>query len=39
MIEFLKVQFKLNRINEEYLNKLIAKGKIKEEDKAYIMEE
>lgn len=38
MVEFLKIQFRLKRINEEYLDKLIVKGKIKEEDKIYIMD-
>ena len=37
MVEFLKVQYRLNRITETQLDKLIVSGKITEEDKIYIM--
>ncbi len=37
MVEFLRVQYRLGRVTEEQLDKLIAEGKIKEEDKVYIM--
>lgn len=38
MAEFLRIQFKLKRINEEFLDILVIKGKITEEEKAYIMD-
>ena len=37
MIEFLRIQYKLGRITEEDLNKLVRKGIITEEDKEYIL--
>ena len=37
MVEFLKVQYRLNRITETQLNNLIIAEKITEEDKIYIM--
>ena len=37
MVEFLKVQYRLKRVTEEQLDRLVSEGKIKEEDKAYIM--
>lgn len=37
MVEFLRVQYRLGRINEEDLENLITDGKITEEDKVYIM--
>lgn len=37
MIEFLRIQYKLGRITEEDLNKLVGKGIITEEDKEYIL--
>jgi hypothetical protein len=37
MIEFLKIQYRLGRVTETQLDKLIVDGKITEEDKVYIM--
>lgn len=37
MVEFLKIQYKLKRINETYLNRMVEKGRITEEEKATIM--
>ena len=37
MIEFLKIQYRLGRINEGHLDKLIADEKITEEEKVYIV--
>lgn len=37
MIEFLRIQFRLNRITGSDLDKLVTEGKITEENKTYIM--
>ena len=37
MVEFLKIQFRLGRITEVQLDKLVVDGKIEVEDKQYIM--
>lgn len=37
MVEFLKIQYRLGRINETHLDQLIADGKTTEENKIYIM--
>ena len=37
MIEFLKIQYRLGRIKEEDLNKLVDEGSIVESEKKYIM--
>ena len=37
MVEFLRVQYRLGRVEEVQLDKLIAQGKITVEDKIYIM--
>jgi len=37
MVEFLKVQYRLNRVAEKQLDSLILSGKITTEDKIYIM--
>ncbi len=37
MVEFLKIQYRLGRINENHLDKLISDGKITSEDKEYII--
>ena len=37
MVEFLKIQFRLGRVTETQLDKLVAGGKIEVEDKQYIM--
>ena len=37
MIEFLRVQYRLDRITEEQLDLLVEKNKITEENKMYIM--
>jgi len=39
MFEFLKIQHKLNPsiVNEEYLTKMVAKGRITEEEKQLIL--
>lgn len=37
MVEFLKIQYRLGRINENHLDKLIIEDKITEDDKVYIM--
>lgn len=37
MIEFLRVQYRLKRVTETQLDKLVLDGKISEEDKVYIM--
>ena len=36
-IEFLKLQYKLGRVSEEDLNKLLEKEQITQRDKDYIM--
>lgn len=33
MFEFLRIQYKLGNINEAYLDKMITKGRITEEEK------
>ncbi len=38
MIAFLKIQWKLGKINEAYLNTLISKNRITSEQKTEIME-
>lgn len=37
MIKFLKIQYRLKKIDEEYLDKLIRLGRITENDKMEIM--
>ena len=37
MVEFLRIQYRLGRVTEGQLDKLVTDGKIKEEDKVYIM--
>lgn len=37
MIEFLRIQYRLKRVTETQLDKLVLDGKISEEDKVYIM--
>lgn len=37
MVEFLKIQYRLGKVTEEQLNKLILEGKITEDNKEYIM--
>ena len=37
MLEFLKIQYRLGRITESQLDKLVVDGKIEVEDKEYIM--
>lgn len=37
MIEFLRVQYRLDRITEEQLDLLVEKNKITEENKMYII--
>lgn len=37
MVEFLKIQYRLGRITELQLDKLVVEGKIEVEDKQYIM--
>ena len=37
MVEFLKIQYRLGRVTEIQLDKLVAEGKIEVEDKQYIM--
>ena len=37
MVEFLKIQFRLGRVTELQLDKLVVEGKIEVEDKQYIM--
>lgn len=37
MVEFLKIQYRLGRITEAQLDKLVTDGKIEVEDKQYIM--
>jgi len=39
MLEFLKIQYKLGNIDEAYLDKLISKGRITEEEKNLILKE
>ena len=38
MIKFLKIQYKLGKIDEDYLDNLVLSGKITEEQKLEIME-
>ena len=37
MVEFLKMQYRLGRLTEAQLDKLVVDGKIEVEDKQYIM--
>ena len=37
MVEFLKIQYRLGRVTETQLDKLVADKKITEDDKQYIM--
>jgi hypothetical protein len=37
MFEFLKIQYKLQRIEEAYLDKMVTKGRITEEEKNLII--
>lgn len=37
MIRFLKLQYQMGKINEEYLNHLVEIGRFTEEEKAEIM--
>mgnify|MGYP000304753111 CR=1 FL=1 len=37
MFEFLKIQYKLARIDEVYLDKMVTKGRITEEEKNLII--
>lgn len=37
MIEFLKIQYRLKKVTEAQLEKLVVEGKIEVEDKQYIM--
>ena len=37
MLRFLKIQYQMGKINEEYLNHLVEIGRITESDKAEIM--
>lgn len=37
MFEFLKIQYQLCRIDEAYLDKMVAKGRITEEEKNLIL--
>lgn len=38
MFEFLKIQYKLGNIDETYLDKMVIKGRITEEEKIRIIE-
>lgn len=37
MVEFLKIQYRLGKLTETQLDKLVADGKITTDDKIYIM--
>jgi len=37
MFKFLKIQYKLGNIDKSYLDKMVAKGRITEEEKKEIM--
>ena len=37
MLDFLKIQYKLGTIDETYLDKMVAKGRITEEEKNLIL--
>lgn len=39
MFEFLRIQYKLGNIDEMYLNKMVTKGRITEEEKNLILKE
>ena len=39
MFEFLRIQYKLGNIDEMYLDKMVTKGRITEEEKNLILKE